>query len=115
MSIWPNYCKYRLITDLFFIRISDGQLYFDNSWFTARTVTRGGQSSTLSQQVYFPSACYSIMDSITVSHFPADPIIITDGTCGSTCSLFTSKFVEYNVGRVFTYGGVPGTVVSTIY
>ena len=91
-------------------RLGSGDLYDnDESWFDARTVTRGGQSTELTQQFLFPAECLQVTDYITTGHYPSNILLITDGTCGSACSLFLSKFIEYGVGQVISYGGFTDT------
>eukprot|EP00029_Vermamoeba_vermiformis_P007630 TRINITY_DN3352_c0_g2_i1.p1 TRINITY_DN3352_c0_g2~~TRINITY_DN3352_c0_g2_i1.p1 ORF type:complete len:693 (-),score=153.11 TRINITY_DN3352_c0_g2_i1:54-2132(-) len=91
-------------------RVGSGELYGnDESWFDARTVTRGGQSSDLTQFVLFPAECLQFTNLITTGHYPSNIVLLTDGTCGSACSLFLSKFIEYGVGQVVSYGGFTDT------
>jgi hypothetical protein len=94
-----------------FYRVGSGELYgSDESWFDARTATRGASgSSEMTQFVLFPADCLQFTTLITTDHYPSNVLLITDGTCGSACSLFLSKFLEYGVGQVVSYGGFTDT------
>jgi hypothetical protein len=102
-SLYINGTDYR--------RVGSGELYGnDESWFDARTATRGASgSSEMTQFVLFPADCLQFTTLITTDHYPSNVLLITDGTCGSACSLFLSKFLEYGVGQVVSYGGFTDT------
>jgi hypothetical protein len=91
-------------------RVGSGDVYgSDESWFDARTVNRGGQSTDLTQFVLFPAECLQFTNLITTGHYPSNIVLLTDGTCGSACALFLSKFSEYGVGQIVSYGGFTDT------
>ncbi len=91
-------------------RVGSGELFgTDESWFDTRTATRGGETSDMTQFVLFPAECLQFSSIITTGHYPSNVLLITDGTCGSACSLFLSKFIEYGVGQVVSHGGFTDT------
>jgi hypothetical protein len=87
----------------------NGTVYRDNSWYTPPLIrTRGGVTGPFSQQFLFPyDQCLPYFVP-SLNFFPTDIMIITDGTCGSACSLFVTKFQRYQRAIVVSYGGIPG-------
>jgi hypothetical protein len=50
-----------------------------------------------------------------IDYFPVEILIITDGTCGSACSLFVTKFQKYRRATVLSHGGYPGADVRLFH
>jgi hypothetical protein len=48
-----------------------------------------------------------------VSHLVTEVAVITDGTCGSTCSNFASQLYLNNIATTITYGGIKGEPLDT--
>jgi hypothetical protein len=58
---------------------------------------------------YFPAECDSYLSPTkNIDYFVDDLTIITDGTCGSACSLFITKFQSHNKAKILSYGGIEG-------
>jgi hypothetical protein len=87
-----------------------GRVYKDSTWYDdSVTRTRGGVTGQFSSQVYFPAECDSYLSPTkNIDYFVDDLTIITDGTCGSACSLFITKFQSHNKAKILSYGGIEG-------
>lgn len=96
--------------------------YFDETWFNSgRTALRGGVTEQFT--ALFHDSCYAEYFSrltpadINPGYEPKNVVLISDGMCGSTCSVFSS-FISYNhLAKTVVFGGVVGIdgVDSTIY
>lgn len=107
-EIWDN------LVDLDYFNTQEyrqlnGQPYFQNQWYyPGVNYTRGGVTSLYSFLSAFPySDCYPAYFP-TRTFFPKNILIVTDGTCASSCCLFATKFQIYQTGIVVSYGGLPG-------
>lgn len=75
--------------------------------------TRGGAISSYTEQSLFPASCmdYPGFDHPSfkpVRHFFKNVIFLTDGACGSACSLILSHLQSINAATVVSFGGVKG-------
>lgn len=79
--------------------------------------TRGGLTSGYTEKSLFPASCigypsYEYPNFAPVRHFFKKVIFLTDGACGSACSLILSQLQSVKGATVVSYGGVKGKSVG---
>jgi len=93
--------------------------YPDNSWYSpATTETRGGEQGSFTPRWGFycgtedqpPEDTFWIENA---GHYFKKIAIISDGTCGSACNYFVTKFVVSGAAFVLSYGGITGQVMDS--
>lgn len=105
-SLYTNPKKY--------MRISNRTVYEDMSFYTnAQTYRRGGLVSNYTEKSYFPATCIGYPeDDIPgfkpVRYYFDNIFVITDGACGSACSLFLTQLQNIRAAKVVSYGGIKG-------
>jgi len=67
----------------------------DFSWYyTPHRYVRGGTASNYTTKAFFPNECEDYaMIAEKQTYFFKNVLILTDGTCGSACSLFVSQMM----------------------
>lgn len=99
---------------LFYLSIDTREPYFDFSWYhPGVNYTRGGSTSNYSSRVHFASICIDFPNQFDNPYFEPyryyfDKVtIVTDGTCGSACSLFMTLLQPLKDRvTVVSYGGL---------
>ena len=83
------------------------------SFYTPILRTRGGYTANYTQQAYFPAGCvgYPGGSFHNIPYYFQNVIVVTDGTCGSACALFTSQLQSEKLASVVSYGGPYGRTV----
>lgn len=86
----------------------------DVSWYNGPSYTRGGVTSQYTKKSYFPNECEDSATNLRegdFDYFFKNLVVVTDGTCGSSCSNFVTQLQSHralspgqNV-RVVTYCG----------
>lgn len=106
-SLYTNPKKY--------MKLSNRKVYDDMSFYNnAQTYRRGGLISNYTEKSYFPATCigYPEEDDIPgfkpVRYYFEKIFVITDGACGSACSLFLTQLQNINAAKVVSYGGIKG-------
>jgi hypothetical protein len=70
----------------------------NTSWYNGPTQTRGGATSQYTIKNYFPNECADYADKLVANnldYFFKSINVVTDGTCGSACSLFTAQLLSH--------------------
>lgn len=107
---------------LFYLSIDGRQPYFDFSWYhPGVNYTRGGATSNYSSRVHFASICVDFPNTFdnplfTPYRYFFDKVtIVTDGTCGSACSLFLTLLQPMKDRvTVVSYGGLYNNQTGTM-
>lgn len=82
--------------------------FISDQWYKKSVIrTRGGIDGRFTQQFLLAYDCLPLISSWTPTYFPQEIIIVTEGTCGSACSLFVTKFQRYARAIVVSHGGLP--------
>ncbi|KAF9583960.1 hypothetical protein BGW38_008004 [Lunasporangiospora selenospora] len=92
-----------------FINAKTGKAYKDSSLYTKGVQQRrGGSTVTFSQRNYFPHS-WSILPlskSKALRWKPQDMAIVTNGFCGSACSMIATRFRVMHKVRTYAVGGI---------
>ena len=114
----PNQCS-SFFTPCMWLNPQTQLPFVDESWYdSGRILNRGGVSSQYT--ALFHDNCASAFAAwapadINPGYTPSNTVILSDGVCGSTCSVFSS-FIKYNslaksvaMGGVQTSAALPGS------
>lgn len=99
---------------LFYLDIDSRTPYFDFSWYNPGiNYTRGGKQSSYTSRTHYASICVDFPNGFDNPFFEPYKyyfdrvIVVTDGTCGSACSLFVSLLQQMKSKVVVvSYGGL---------
>jgi len=87
----------------------DGTVFQDITWYTPGTsYFRGGITDTYSQRIYH--AC--TYPPTTPPYLFQKIAVLSDGTCGSTCAVFTSHLDEVDNVITVAMGGISGNAMQ---
>ena len=98
------------------IDIPSQQPFNNSSWYTESfQYDRGGIWHSYSQKWWIncDAGNSSFWFENQVSYYWSKMVIVTDGTCGSACSLFSSKMGYYGAATLVSVGGIFGHVAET--
>jgi len=85
-----------------------------NAWYTnAVTYTRGGVSTRYSRKTYLNETSFITTTQLPAAYTFSKILLLTDGLCGSACSLFISKLRFYGLGANVATGGLFNQVMET--
>ncbi|KAJ5070514.1 peptidase s41 family protein [Anaeramoeba ignava] len=102
--------KQMFFTPLYWYNQSEQQ-WTNGNWFDPVTYLRGGEFAQFSTLVHeAPNISWKSPIQFDKNH----TILLSDGICGSSCAVFSSKIIQNNLATTFTIGGIPNSEMSFI-
>jgi len=88
--------------------------FTNDSWYTnTKQYTRGGLLGSYTPKWYFPM-CGDFFAFPKLGFSYQKVLVLTDGLCGSTCSLFLTKMRYHGKAATVSVGGVQGLTLDTL-
>ncbi|KAF9366741.1 hypothetical protein BGX34_008699 [Mortierella sp. NVP85] len=96
-----------------FFNSKTGQLFTDSSMYTkGKKYTRGGRTSTYTQRNFFGEGWSNLPLNDTLPWRANDMAIITNGYCGSACTMIATRFNLIHKVKTYVIGGIHKRAMS---
>jgi len=91
----------------------------EEDWFTNGPVLeRGGSSSKYTKKILLSCQLAMLITDVdyeyrpAIQYEPSDLVILTDGTCGSTCGMFVQLMQYLELAKIVAQGGIKGQEIA---